>query len=208
MAIYIIETYWTYLLLAGIAYLTYRHGPYYYHKIKARNNSVITEQVDTKPNVVEETLVNDDEKEIKGDNFEKYVVDRFPKNEFTLVEWTTDMMRKHHRYVEADTRPDLKIRHNLSGDEFYVECKYRSYPFEHKVEWSNYGQIQRYKGFAEQIGLPVYVVIGLGGTADFPKKVFCVPLEDAKYPGLYVNYLQKYYHDPRRHFSWNDSILA
>jgi len=155
----------------------------------------------------EEETVNDEDGIEKGDIFERFVVDHFSEQHFTIVEWTTDMMRKHDRYVEADTRPDLKVRHKQTGAELYVECKYRSYAFENKVQWSNYNQMQRYREFAAKMNLPVFVVIGLGGMPDHPDNVFCIPLEDAKYPGLYPSYLENYSHNPREYFRWKSNSL-
>ncbi len=211
LAIYILENYWPYLLLVGIAYLVYAHGPYCYSKFKARNASVVPESYEV-INVVddieiEEEIVDDEDNTEKGDMFERFVVDLFSEQSFTIVEWTTDMMRKHDRYVEADTRPDLKLRHKQTGAEFYVECKYRSYIFENKVQWSSYGQMQRYREFADKMNLPVFVVIGLGGMPDYPERLFCIPLEDAKYTGLYPSYLGNYEHNPREYFRWKSNVL-
>jgi hypothetical protein len=39
----------------------------------------------------------------KGDDFERYVVDMFDERYFSVVEWTSDISRKHDRFVESDT---------------------------------------------------------------------------------------------------------
>ncbi len=143
----------------------------------------------------------------KGDKFERYVVDKFDENKFTIVEWTTDTTRKHHRYVEADTRPDLLIRYNLSGEEFYVECKYRSYFYENKFQWSTPEQMNRYLRFAYEQNKPFFVVLGLGGTPDRPEKIFCIPIQEAKYPALYSSVLTKFSHETGKDFLWDGHTL-
>jgi len=151
--------------------------------------------------------INNNQAVSKGDKFERYVVDKFDENKFTIVEWTTDTTRKHHRYVEADTRPDLLIRYNLTGEEFYVECKYRSYFYENKFQWSTPEQMNRYLRFAYKQNKPFFVVLGLGGTPDRPEKIFCIPIQEAKYPALYSSVLTKFSHEAGKDFVWNGHIL-
>ena len=176
-------------------------------KLKDWNSPAITENVNFNLPSAENSLVNDQDKEMKGDNFEKCVVDLFPKEEFTIVEWTTDVMRKHHRYVEADTRPDLKIRHNLSGDEFYVECKFRSGLFKGGLQWCKYNQLERYRAYSEDTGLPLFIAIGLGGMPHSPERMFCIPIKEARYPNLYPSVYENFERDPERLFFWKNGML-
>ncbi|KKH48143.1 hypothetical protein [Methanosarcina sp. 1.H.A.2.2] len=53
------------------------------------------------------SVIFENESEQKGDDFEKYVVDLFDEKNFSIVQWTTDMARKHTRFVESDCDPDL-----------------------------------------------------------------------------------------------------
>ncbi|WP_319507016.1 hypothetical protein [uncultured Methanolobus sp.] len=128
----------------------------------------------------------------KGDDFEEYVANLYPESDYTIVEWTTDTVRKHKRYVEADTRPDLLIRHKLSGEQFYVECKYRSYTIDNKIIWTNAEQLKRYQEFSKEKEEPVFIIIGLGGSPKRPESLFCIPLEDAKYTELYLNDINQF----------------
>lgn len=160
-----------------------------------------------KPFQIDRFQRNNNQAVSKGDKFERYVVDKFDENKFTIVEWTTDTTRKHHRYVEADTRPDLLIRYNLTGEEFYVECKYRSYFYENKFQWSTPKQMNRYLRFAYEQNKPFFVVLGLGGTPDRPEKIFCIPIQEAKYPELYPSVLTKFSHETGKDFLWNGHRL-
>lgn len=46
------------------------------------------------------SVIFENESEQKGDDFEKYVVDLFDEKQFSIVQWTTDMARKHTRFVD------------------------------------------------------------------------------------------------------------
>ena len=152
-------------------------------------------------------LMDDEENIKKGDAFEKYVANLFPEENYTIIEWTTDTMRKHNRYVEADTRPDLMLRHNATSQEFYVECKYRSYPIKGKIQWSTKEQISRYRNFAKDKKVPVFVVIGVGGSPTKPENMFCLKIENAEYPELYINYIRKFQRHPERSFYLNGTVI-
>jgi hypothetical protein len=143
----------------------------------------------------------------KGDNFEKYVAERFDDKLFSIVEWTTDMSRKHNRFVEADCNPDLVIRDRKTNNIFCIECKYRSRLVNEYFEWSYPDQMDRYFSYAHERKIPFYAVLGLGGSPDFPSEVFCIPLEGAKNPQIHINTLQKYRHNPGENFIWDGKHL-
>src|SRR5271157_5381697 len=102
--------------------------------------------------------------EVKGAEFEKFVLDMFDEKDFSIIEMTHKFSGPDDRYVESDLNPDFVFRHKLSGNEFAVEAKYRSRLNEAgMLEWSNPDQLARYNNFANQRGIPVYIVIGIGG---------------------------------------------
>lgn len=72
----------------------------------------------------------------KGDEFERYIAELFNDELFSIVEWTTDMSRKHNRFVESDCNPDLVIRDRKTNQIFCVECKYRSRLVNGYYDWS------------------------------------------------------------------------
>ena len=145
--------------------------------------------------------------EQKGDDFERYVVDLFDERHFSIVQWTTDMARKHTRFVESDCGPDLVLRYRPTNEIFCVECKFRSKLFKGKLQWSALKQLGRYRIFAKDNKVPFYVVIGLGGKARKPKKMFCIPLQDAKYPALLPESLEKFERNPKKSFFWKNGVL-
>lgn len=143
----------------------------------------------------------------KGDKFEKYVVDRFDDRFFSIVEWTTDMSRKHNRFVESDCNPDLVIRDRKTNEIFCIECKYRSHLINGYFNWSYPEQMNRYFSYAHERRIPFHVVLGFGGSPDSPSDVFCVPLEEAKDPQIHISKLCKYHHNPTEALVWEKGTL-
>ncbi len=92
--------------------------------------------------------------EQKGDDFERYVVDLFDERHFSIVQWTTDMARKHTRFVESDCGPDLVLRYRPTNEIFCVECKFRSKLYKGKLQWSALKQLGRYRVFAKDNKVP------------------------------------------------------
>lgn len=144
----------------------------------------------------------------KGDDFENFVAKQFNNNsDYTVISWTGDKMRKYNVYVESDSGPDLKIRHEPTQEEFYIECKYRSTLHKGKYKWTNDEQRKRYLDFDSNNKEPFYIALGLGGSPSKPDKVFCVPLREARYVGLYPFVFEKYYHNPEVDLVWKNGIL-
>lgn len=143
----------------------------------------------------------------KGNKFEKYIVDKFDDRFFSIVEWTTDMGRKHNRFVESDCNPDLVIRDRKTNEIFCVECKYRSNIINEYFNWSYPEQMDRYFSYAHERKIPFYVVLGSGGSPDSPADVFCVPLVEAEGPKIHISKLRKYHHNPTEALIWKNGIL-
>lgn len=153
------------------------------------------------------SVIFENEAEQKGDDFERYVVDLFDEKNFSIVQWTTDMARKHSRFVESDCGPDLVLRHRRTNEIFCVECKFRSKTYKGKLQWSTPKQLGRYRTFSMDNRVPFFVVIGLGGKARKPKRMFCIPLEDAKYPALSPELFERFERNYKKNFSWKNGVL-
>ncbi len=112
-----------------------------------------------------------------GIDFEKYIVKRFDKRFVNVKEWAGDKF-VDGIYSKTNENPDLVLELKL-GDkkyEFAVECKFRSQYFKGGVEFAVEQQIRNYKQFEKERGIPVFVLIGIGGTGANPEKVFIKPL--------------------------------
>lgn len=154
-----------------------------------------------------EVLIEDEYIE-KGNDFEKYVVSLFDDKYFSIVQWSTDITRKHDRFVESDAGPDLIVRYIPKDEVFCVECKFRSSLFEGKLQWSDSQQLRRYQSFAREKRLPFFVVIGFGLKPRSPERMFCIPLGEAKYPALYPSIFEKFERKPENKFFWKNGVLS
>lgn len=112
-----------------------------------------------------------------GDDFEKFVVQKFNKKFFKIKEWAGDKYVKG-RYAETTQQPDLQVEFAMgkSTAEFCVECKWRSKFFQGGIEFASEEQLKRYKKFEETRGIPVFIAIGVGGTGKAPQHLYIVPL--------------------------------
>ena len=129
----------------------------------------------------------------RGDDFEKYIAQKFSKNHFTILEWTSD------KYIEgmcvmSKTNPDLTLRFKMKDIEkdFSVECKYKSNYYKSGVEWCSNQQLQNYKTFATDNGIAVFVAIGIGGVATAADDLFIIPLAEISDIFLTKSFLRKY----------------
>src|SRR4030067_1210880 len=136
-----------------------------------------------------------------GLRFEDYVSDLFSTKYFSLVEKTHSTETNQERYVERNMNPDFVFRYEPAGELFAVECKYRSnLNNEGLLNWSYPEQMKRYQEFSHKRRMPVFIVIGLGGTDNNPKKMFNIPLEEAKYPTLYPGVFDTFNRPPNKPF--------
>lgn len=142
---------------------------------------------------------------IKGDRFESHVATYFPESYYKIVQATTTRNDLEGRRIEQSLQPDFKFRHEMSGHCFWIECKFRGALLDDKIQWSDIAQLERYKRFQESVRPErVFVVIGYGGTPSCPNSLYCIPLSNISYPGLYPNAIEKYKHRPDRMF-WYSS---
>lgn len=150
----------------------------------------------------------------KGVDFEKYVAGLF--NEYYAIkDWTRDNSDKRSGIkVESDKNPDFIVRYKPRDEVFAVECKYRSYVIwnerikDYVINWAYPAKIQAYNAFSKREGIPVFIVIGLAGSPDKPETMFCIPLEEARYPDLYPSILEKYERPPEKNFFWRNGQLS
>lgn len=120
-----------------------------------------------------------DDNKAKGDAFEKYVVQHFSRKYFRLQEWRSDKY-VDGIYAVSNHFPDLEVVFDFKAksikQSFAIECKWRKNYYNNGIEWAKDYQVKNYQDYATKLNIPVFVVIGLGGTADKPQEVFIVPL--------------------------------
>lgn len=147
---------------------------------------------------------------LKGDNFERFVVSRFDSTYFTIQEWRGDKY-VDGKYAVSNHFPDLEIKFNLNTknihDRFAIECKYRSNYFKNAINWAENYQIENYKKYATSVGLPVFVIIGVGSEPQNPTEVFIVPLTKINSEVLSKELLSTYRRNiPASNFFWNSEL--
>ena len=122
---------------------------------------------------------------LKGDQFEKYVIDRFDKNHFKLQDWRSDKIH-NGVYAESSKHPDLvyEFSHHSTfvKPRFAVECKYRSgYDTMGKVRICREDQLRNYNEYSKKNqNIPVFVVLGLAGIPSLPDELYIIPLKMLK----------------------------
>jgi hypothetical protein len=139
----------------------------------------------------ETALININKK--SGDDFEKFVVQKFSKKYFQIKEWAGDKY-VNGRYAQTTQNPDLLIEFRLgeSNYDFAVECKWRKDIKEKGIEFANAAQFKRYKDFEVKREVPVFIAIGVGGKASMPEKLYIVPLRMLTSNFIFPNTLEKF----------------
>jgi hypothetical protein len=158
--------------------------------------------------------------EIVGKRFEDHVQNLFSIKFFKLIEKTHSFKTNTERYVESSLNPDLIFEHIPTGNQFAIECKYRTKLNQQgQLEWSNPEQLKRYRAFEYQRKIPVYVVIGYVKVTkqydrilkeyyeNIEKYMYVIPLKEAKYPALYKSVFSKFEREYDGQFFWIDGIL-
>lgn len=121
--------------------------------------------------------------EIKGGRFEKFVLDEiFNDKLFDLVEMTPDFSSK--RFEERSMNPDFCFRDKRTGEEFWIEAKYRKGLFRNGngdvvCEICNLSQLYRYREVENSTGKRVYICLGIGKDPLNPDTVHLIPVTDA-----------------------------
>ncbi|MBK8808294.1 MAG: hypothetical protein IPO21_17375 [Bacteroidales bacterium] len=73
---------------------------------------------------------------------------------------------------------------------FYVEAKFRTGIYEGKIIWCNDKQLQRYRQYHKE--KPVFLILGMGAEAKNPEFLSLMSLDQAKYKGLFANYVEQF----------------
>ncbi len=134
-----------------------------------------------------------DYNEKNGLDFEKFVVQKFNKKYFTTEEWTGDKFVNGH-YSETSQNPDMVMNFRIQQESYHfaVECKWRKEYYKNGLEFSSEAQLERYRKFQSQRDIPVFILIGLGGTGADPLSLYILPLKDINSSFITKQDLKKY----------------
>ena len=149
------------------------------------------------------------DEEDKGRAFEEFIVDKFPRDRFNLVEWRSDK-NSNGRFPESSRWPDLQLELKLQGEiyPFAVECKWRNDFWKGIIEWARDAQISTYQEFQVSREMPVFIALGVGGSPSDPRDLFIIPLSHLYNKILTENWLKKYKRESRGNFFLNLDPIA
>ncbi len=147
--------------------------------------------------------------EDKGRAFEQFIVDKFPKDSFNLVEWRSDK-NSNGKSPESSRWPDLQLELKLQDEKFpfAVECKWRNDFWKGIIEWARDAQISTYQEFQLSREMPVFIALGVGGTPSDPRDLFIIPLGHLYKTILTEDWLKKYKRESRGNFFLNLDPIA
>jgi hypothetical protein len=143
----------------------------------------------------------------KGRRFEEFIINLFNEHYFYQKKW-----RKSEKFTGSSLlidhwNPDIEMELVFTGVKKYrfaVECKWRSEFKAGKIKWADDSQICAYRMFQDQVRIPVFVAIGIGGEPDNPGKLFLTPLNSIHmHKELYEKDLIPFKRKPTRNFYYN-----
>jgi len=136
-----------------------------------------------------------------GDDFEKFVVQKFNRKYFTVKEWAGDKY-VNGIFAETTQNPDLLFQFTLGNDsqQFAVECKWRKELLNNGIEFAKEDQFNRYKKYEKDKGLPVFIAIGIGGKATEPEQLYIIPLREITSPVISASQLKKHKKNVEKNF--------
>lgn len=129
----------------------------------------------------------------KGEQFEQFVEKSiFTDDHYELITRTNSFEQNANRFAEDTLKPDFKFRCKVTGQEFWVEAKYRSELPNDQIEALSFSQRDRFYLLEKEEGIPVFVIIGYWGSASKPYALSLIPLKDYEYINIYRSFLRRY----------------
>jgi hypothetical protein len=140
----------------------------------------------------------------KGDDFEKYVVQKFSSKYFNVKEWAGDKF-VNGIYADTSLQPDLMMEFKLRNETelFSVECKWRNEFKNGSVQFASKDQFKRYQQFEKERKTPVFIALGIGGKAGNPEFLFTLPLRSISSNSMTKEELDRYGKDKSKNFFYD-----
>ena len=88
-------------------------------------------------------------------------------------------------YTLLDRSKGLKLRDNISGIEFYIQCKHRFSLITNNLSFSASPHLSTAESKTN-----IFLVLGLGGSAEHPYEVFVINFEDCPSKHLFKRHLK------------------
>ncbi len=147
----------------------------------------------------------------KGGLFEEYVVALFNKLHFKITDWKKSEKLEDSFLLSTYAQPDIEFLLFLGRNRyrFAVECKWRNNFNNGVIKWASSFQICSYEDYEYSNGIPVFVVIGIGGEPSNPEKLFVTPLCNIAHSEfVYEHELIPFNRHPRHKFYYDPIQLA
>lgn len=135
------------------------------------------------------------EEVLKGREFEDYILELFNlrgDSSFILKEWQGDKTLGDI-YPENNRHPDFVL--DYQGKGFSIECKWReklSLDLERDI--FSQDKMAIYQKFSAERGIPVFIVLGVGGEPSNPEYLYNIPLPEVEsvlsHPKTIIEYLR------------------
>lgn len=130
----------------------------------------------------------------KGNSFEAFVADMLKSNSLRIKEWNQGTTSPGGAWGENELKPDFLIGHDAGKItiEYWAECKFRSSVPTSGFQLEDY-QLKRYKEIQGSSRKKVLIVLGVGGEAASPDRLYVVPLDSlARFKHIPQKYLDGY----------------
>jgi hypothetical protein len=167
----------------------------YYYYIKRKNDKAQKRQYNRRHQNYNQSTdkdfrIDNVSNKAKGDLFEEFIVKKFDKFYFSILEWRSDKYIDGY-YAQTNRNPDLELKFQINGftRTFAVECKFRSDFNGTSIDIAREDQLLNYRQFERERGIKVYIALGLGGTPQNPNELFLIPLSAIRYS---VNFYDKF----------------
>jgi hypothetical protein len=146
----------------------------------------------------------------EGKAFEEYIINLFNDRNFARIKWRASEKFTGTSLPPDHFFPDLEMELVFGRSRKYrfaVECKWRREFRDGIIKWAKDSQICSYRMFQDQVRIPVFVAIGIGGEPSNPEKLFVTPLNNIWMVNeLYESDLipfkrkptNKFFYDPRQ----------
>jgi hypothetical protein len=122
--------------------------------------------------------------------FENFVVNSF---DLTYFGYYGEYVSKRASTSEDDPELLFEHYHYNTSTPFAIECKWRAGYQDGAIHWANTVSIVNYHTFQKEEKIPVFIVIGVGGSPKHPEELYVIPLN--KIP-TYMHYLTVHFLKP------------
>ena len=129
-------------------------------------------------------------------DFENFVTDLFKSDQFKTKALKREIAQNPSVISSNQSYPDLLVRFTEEGKStmFAVKCKWNPKLLQNQ-SWKSPSKIQKLLFFEQETKIPMFVVLGYGGTPVNPEFVYVASLEKLKQCNVKLSYLLNFKRD-------------